>query len=130
MTNPGYVPAIEVIGARSRQCFIDYRRTPKHLAGSDLKKKGNCSKPYIDGKDLWIIKTLYWNQTAPIRYKSEIGQYGQLKKKGGGVTQGYVLSLDPFFRNSENIMRKIIGLPGIKIGRQSQKMILYRKEIT
>lgn len=92
-------------------CFIDYTKafdTVKHQVIMKMLKDIN-----IDGKDLRIIRNLYWQQSAAIRIDNEIGEYQPIKR---GVRQGCVLSPDLFSLYSENIMRTIQDLPGISIG--------------
>lgn len=45
----------------------------------------------IDGKDLRLIRNLYWDQKAAIRIGDEISNYVNIKN---GVRQGCVLSTD------------------------------------
>lgn len=67
----------------------------------------------IDGKDLRLIKNLYWEQKAAVRYENEIGRPVRVRR---GVRQGCVLSPDLFSIYTEYIMREIEGLPGIAVG--------------
>ena len=60
----------------------------------------------IDGKDLRIIKNMYWEQTAAMRVEGEISAFQKIKR---GVRQGCVLSPDLFSLYSEIIMRNIEG---------------------
>ena len=48
----------------------------------------------VDGKDLRIIKKLYWNQTAAVRYENELGTFMKIKR---GVRQGCVLFTQTVF---------------------------------
>ena len=45
--------------------------------------------PSVDGKKLGIIKKLYWEQKAAIRYENELGNFVKIKR---GIRQGCVLS--------------------------------------
>jgi hypothetical protein len=67
----------------------------------------------IDGKDLRIIKNLYWEQTAAVRIDNEIGPFQQIKR---GVRQGCIISPDLFSLYIEIIMRHITDMPEISIG--------------
>ena len=92
-------------------CFIDHTKafdTIKHKRMIKLLQDIN-----VDGKDLRVIKNLYWEQTAAIRYENELGQTVKIRR---GVRQGCVLSPDLFSLYSEHIMREIEGLPGIRVG--------------
>ncbi|GFO19236.1 LOW QUALITY PROTEIN: tigger transposable element-derived protein 6 [Plakobranchus ocellatus] len=65
----------------------------------------------IDGKDLRIIKTMYWEQTAAMRIENKTSTFQDIKR---GVRQGCVLSPDLFSLYSEIIMRNLENHPGIK----------------
>src|SRR5579871_5581650 len=67
----------------------------------------------VDGKDLRLIKNMYWQQKAAIRIDNEIGSFQCIKQ---GVRQGCVLSPDLFNLYSEIIMRSIQDMKGISIG--------------
>ena len=47
----------------------------------------------IDGKDLRMIKKLYWKQAAAISISNHVGEYVEIKK---GVRQECVMSPDLF----------------------------------
>ena len=76
----------------------------------------------IDGKDLRIIKNMYWEQTAAMRVKGEISAFQKIKR---GVRQGCVLSPDLFSLYSEIIMRNIEGQPGIRVGGHNINNLRY-----
>ena len=95
-------------------CFIDYTKAfdmVKHQVIMEMLNNIN-----IDGKDLRIIRNLYWKQGAAIRIVNEYGEYQPIMR---GVRQGCVLSPNLFSLYSVNIMRTIQGLPGILIGGQN-----------
>ena len=75
----------------------------------------------IDGKDLRIIKNMYWEQTAAMRVEGEISAFQKIKR---GVRQGCVLSPDLFSLHSEIIMRNIEGQPGIHNLRYADDTVL------
>ena len=52
----------------------------------------------IDGKDLRILRNLYWEQEAAIRVDNEYSEYKSIRR---GVRQGCVLSPDLFNIYSE-----------------------------
>ena len=92
-------------------CFIDYTKafdTVKH--GKLFSILCNLN---LDGKDLRIIRNLYWNQTAAVRVGDDVGEYVDIKK---GVRQGCVFSPDLFNLYSEWILRELEELPGVVIG--------------
>ena len=61
----------------------------------------------IDGKDLRVIKTMYWEQTAAMRVDGEISSFQNIK---GDVRQCCVLSR---YLSYEIIMQKLERHPGI-----------------
>ena len=72
-------------------CFIDY---------SKAFDKGRHEKLFnilehldIDGKDLRVIRNLYWDQNAAVRIGGELSEYKLIKR---GVRQGCVMSPDLF----------------------------------
>src|SRR5438034_10734596 len=67
----------------------------------------------LDGKDIRLVRNLYWDQSAAIRYQNELGNFASIKR---GVRQVCVLSPDLFNLYSENIMRHIEGVGGLIIG--------------
>jgi len=76
----------------------------------------------LDGKDLRIIKNLYWEQTAAIKVDNEIGPFQQIK---AGVRQGCVMSPDLFSLYSEIIMRHISDMSGILVGGHNISNLRY-----
>jgi len=67
----------------------------------------------IDGKDLQLIRNLYWEQSAAIRIDGEISEWTSVKR---GVRQGCVLSPALFNLYSEIILKEIKNMPGVKVG--------------
>ena len=59
----------------------------------------------IDGRDLRVIKSLYWGQTTAIRYDNELGDFVRVKR---GVRPGCVLSPDLFSLYSECIVGRFV----------------------
>jgi len=82
--------------------FIDYEKAfgrMKHInIMKDLEEMG------IDGKDIRILKNLYWDQMAAISIDGELSEWTQIKR---GVRQGCVISPDLFSLYAEVIMRKV-----------------------
>ena len=90
-------------------CFIDYTKAFDRVRHDEIIKELTKSK--IDGKDLRIIKNMYWEQTAAMRVEGEISAFQKIKR---GVRQGCVLSPDLYSLYSEIIMRYSEGQPGIR----------------
>ena len=67
----------------------------------------------IDGKDLRIVRNIYWEQTAAMRIGNYLSAFQDIKR---GVRQGCVLSPDLFPIYIEIIRRALEGVPGIKVG--------------
>lgn len=101
-------------------CFIDYTKafdTIQHQHLIQLLEELN-----VDGKDLRIIKNLYWAQAANIRVDGEVGEYVKIRR---GVRQGCVMSPDLFSLYTEFVMRKIDNMPGIKVGGKNINNLRY-----
>ena len=92
-------------------CFIDYAKAFDRVQHEKILKI--LSGLDIDGKDLRIIRNLYWDQTAAIKIDGEVSQYKPIKR---GVRQGCILSPDLFNIYSEMILRSINELNGLKVG--------------
>jgi len=67
----------------------------------------------IDGRDLRIIKNMYWHQTSAMKVSNTIGVFQKIEM---GVRQGCVMSPYLFSLYRENILRNIENMPGISIG--------------
>ena len=100
--------------------FIDYTKAFDRVRHDEIIKE--LSKLKIDGKDLRIIKNMYWEQTAAMRVEGEISAFQKIKR---GVRQGCVLSPDLFSLYSETIMRNIEGQPGIRVGGHNINNLRY-----
>ena len=76
----------------------------------------------IDGKDLRLIRNLYWEQSAAIRIDGNIGKYTQIR---GGVRQGYVFSPNLLNLYSENILRDLNDTKGCIVGGYNLNNVRY-----
>ena len=101
-------------------CFVDYEKAFDKVKHEDLF---NMLKTLdLDGKDLRLLRNLYWNQKASVRVASEESMRQVIKR---GVRQGCVLSPDLFNLYSEVIMRDLTELEGIKFGGRNLNNIRY-----
>ena len=101
-------------------CFIDYTKAFNRVRHNEIIKE--LTKLKIDGKDLRIVKNMYWEQTAAMRVEGEISAFQKIKR---GVRQGCVLSPGLFSLYSEIIMRNIEGQPGIRVGGHNINNLRY-----
>ena len=101
-------------------CFIDFTKAFDRVRHDEIIKE--LTKLKIDGKDLRIIKNMYWEQTAAMRVEGEISAFQKIKR---GVRQGCLLSPDLFSLYSEIIMRNIEGQPGIRVGGHNINNLRY-----
>ncbi|GFO04706.1 retrovirus-related pol polyprotein line-1 [Plakobranchus ocellatus] len=76
----------------------------------------------IDGKDLKVIRNLYWDQTASARIE---GEHIDFKPTKRGVRQGCVMSPDLVNLYSEIILRNLDGISGLKINGDNLNNLRY-----
>ena len=67
----------------------------------------------VDGKDIKIIRNLYWDQTASVRIMNELSDEIRIQR---GVRQGCVASPTLFNLYTENIFRHITNMKGVDVG--------------
>ena len=101
-------------------CFIDYSKAFDNVKYKKLFEM--LEDIQIDGKDLRIIRNLYWKQAAAIRISSHVGEYVEIKK---GVRQGCVMSPDLFNLYSERILRELEAMPGLVVGGNNINNLRY-----
>ena len=101
-------------------CFIDYTKAFDKLRHEEIMSILDSLN--IDGKDLRIVRNIYWEQTAAMRIGNDLSAFQDIKR---GVRQGCVLSPDLFPIYSEIIMRALEGMPGIKVGGYNMNNIRY-----
>ena len=101
-------------------CFVDYKKAfdkVKHdLIFQQLQEIG------IDDKDLRLLQTLYYTQSASIRIGRTTSEPVLIKK---GVRQGCVASPDLFNLYQEVIMRGMQKMEGIRVGGVNINNIRY-----
>ena len=90
-------------------CFIDYSKAFDKVKHEKLFEMLNQLD--IDGKDLRVLRNLYWDQTAAVRVGGELSEYTNIKR---GVRQGCVMSPDLFNLYSGVILRNLDGSEGLK----------------
>ena len=76
----------------------------------------------VDGKDLRLIRNIYWEQSAAIRIDGNIGKYTQIRR---GVRHGFVFSPDLFNVYSENILRDLNDIKGCIVGGYNLNNLRY-----
>ena len=91
-------------------CFIDYEKAFDRVYHGKLMKI--IKKYEIDGKDIRLIKNLYWHQTASIKTEDGLTASFPIKR---GVRQGCVLSPPLFNVYTDHIFRNVEDMPGVKI---------------
>ena len=101
-------------------CFIDYSKAFDKVKHDELFKI--LENLDIDGKDLRIIRNLYWGQTAAVRVDNECSDFREIKR---GVRQGCVMSPDLFNLYSEIILRHLNDIPGLKVNGENINNIRY-----
>ena len=95
-------------------CFIDYSKAFDKVRHEKLFNI--LEHLDIDGKDLRVIRNLYWDQSAAVRIGGELSEYNLIKRGiKRGVRQGCVMSPDLFNIYSEMILRNLENYPGVKI---------------
>ncbi|GFR74690.1 endonuclease-reverse transcriptase [Elysia marginata] len=104
--------------------FINYTKAFDRVRHNEIMK--DLTQIKIDGKDLRVIKNIYWEQTAAMRVEGETSTYQKIKR---GVRQGCVLSPDLFSLYSEFIVRNIERLRGIHIGGHIINNLKYADDI-
>ncbi|GFR82060.1 endonuclease-reverse transcriptase [Elysia marginata] len=101
-------------------CFIDYSKEVDKVRHEELFHILDSLD--IDGKDLRILKTLYWKQTATNRVGGEHSEETPITR---GVRQGCILSPDLFNLYSEMILRELDNIQGIGLGGHNINNIRY-----
>ena len=76
----------------------------------------------VDGKDIKIIRNLYWAQTASVRIMNELSDDIRIQR---GVRQGCVSSPTLFNLYTEKIFRHIINMKGINARGKNYNNLRY-----
>ena len=101
-------------------CFIDYEKAFDRVKHDELVKM--LENIGVDGKDVRLVKNLYWNQRASVKIEEEYSESVEVKR---GVRQGCVMSPDLFSLYGEFIMREAEDVGGLKVGGQNINNIRY-----
>ena len=91
-------------------CFIDYKKAFDRVYHEKLID--TLKQLEVDGKDLTLIKNLYWNQTASIQTEDGYSASFPIKR---GVRQGCVMSPSLFNVYTDRIFREFEEMPGVKL---------------
>ena len=105
-------------------CFIAYEKAFGKVKHEQLINMLDLLD--IDGKDLRIVRNIYWEQTAAIKIDNEISPFIKVKR---GARQGCVSSPDLFNLYSENILREVQDQAGLLIGSHNLNNIRYADDI-
>ena len=73
-------------------CFIDYTKAFDTLRQEEIMSILDGLN--IDGKDLRIVRNIYWEQTAAMRIGNDLSAFQDIKR---GVRQGYACYPPTFF---------------------------------
>ena len=92
-------------------CFIDYVKAFDKVQHQALMKVLDMLD--IDGKEIELIKNLYWNQLAAVKIDGKMSNWLNIER---GVRQGCILSPDLFSLYTEVIMQSVQEMDGFKIG--------------
>ena len=101
-------------------CFIDYTKAFDKVQHREIFSL--LQDLDLDGKDLRVLRNLYWEQTVCMRVGGDKSPYTDVKR---GVRQGCVLSPDLFNLYSEMILRDLEPLQGIAVGGQNVNNLRY-----
>ena len=101
-------------------CFIDYSKAFDKVRHEELFNILN--KLDIDGKDLRIVRNLYWDQNAAVRIDGDLSESKKIKR---GVRQGCVMSPDLFNIYSEMILRNLEDCAGLKVNGENINNVRY-----
>ena len=101
-------------------CFIGYSKAcdrVKHSDLFDILLRHNC-----DGKDLRVIRNLYWEQEATITIDDDCSVYKPICR---GVRQGCGFSLELFSIYSEMTLGNIKHHAGVRVGGNNINNLRY-----
>ena len=101
-------------------CFLDYEKAIDRVRHEPLMQ---ClSEIGVDGKDIKIIRNLYWDQAASVRIMNELSEEIRIQR---GVRQGCAASPTLFNLYTEKIFRHIINMKGVNVGGTNYNNLRY-----
>jgi hypothetical protein len=106
-------------------CFIDYQKAFDNVKHDELFEV--LEEVDLDGKDIRLLRNLYWKQKATIKIDGELSKWIIIKK---GTRQGCVISPDLYNLYSERIMKKLEGLEGFRVGGVNINNLRYADDTT
>ena len=101
-------------------CFIDYSKAFDKVRHQNLFE--DMAKLDLHGKDIRLLKNLYWNQSACVKIDGDLSKYTKIKR---GVRQGCVMSPDLFNYYSELILRELHSGKSLRVGGQNITNLWY-----
>src|SRR5437899_6207226 len=60
-------------------CFIDFTKAFDRVRHTKLLNM--LQDLDLDGKDIRLVRNLYWNQSAAIRYHNELGNFTHIRRR-------------------------------------------------
>ena len=101
-------------------CFLDYEKVFDQVRHEPLMQ---ClSEIGVDGKDIKIIRNLYWDQTASVRIMNELCEEIRIQR---GDRQVCVVSATLFNLYTEQNVRHIINMKGVNVGGTNYNNLRY-----
>ena len=101
-------------------CFIDYAKDFDKVRHQELFEDLDTLDLYR--KDVHLLASLYWNQTACTQRDGEYSEYIKIRR---GARQGCVMSPDLFNYCSEMILWELEVEKGLKVGGQNITNLRY-----
>ena len=76
----------------------------------------------VDGKDIKIIRNMYWDQTASVRIMNALSDEIRIPR---GVRQGCFASPTVLNLYTEKVFRHIINVKGVNVGGKNDNNLRY-----
>ena len=104
-------------------CFVDCQKAFDKVGQENLIKI--LKKLIVDGKDVRIIRSLYWNQQAAVSVAGDRSDWQDVRR---GVGQDYILSSELFNIYSEIVLRGMHGVAGVNVGGKNINNLRYEHD--